>query len=89
MKIAPEHFALSTRLSPGRASSVAIRPRRIRSTANFDSFLEHNELELALDEIEGVGEQFSPPAEFWLALAAAATQMELIERATQLIRRAA
>jgi hypothetical protein len=59
------------------------------SLANFDRFLEHNEIELALDEIEGVGGQFSAPAEFWLALAGAAIQMGLIERATQLARRAA
>jgi hypothetical protein len=80
-----EHLRSARSLLP--ESSVKDSARG--SLANFDQFLDHNELELALDEIEGVGEQSAPPAEFWLALSDAAAQMGLGDRATQLASRAA
>jgi hypothetical protein len=46
-------------------------------------FLDHNELELALYELEYLGEENAVPPEYWQNLAAAAKLMELHERANQ------
>ena len=43
--------------------------------ARLEECLEHNELELALDELEALGESNSMPSEFWQALAVAAGRM--------------
>ena len=43
----------------------------------LEEWLFHNELELALDEIEGLGELNDSPAKFWEALLAAAENMNL------------
>jgi len=42
-------------------------------------FLEHNELELALDELESLGKKNSVPSEYWAVLAEAAAEMNLME----------
>lgn len=42
-------------------------------------FLEHNELELALDELELLGEENFVPCDYWAALAEAAAEMKLME----------
>lgn len=49
--------------------------------AALREYLENNELELALDELERLAEDRSCPREFWAAMAAAAAGMKLEERA--------
>lgn len=46
-------------------------------------FLDHNELELALYELECVGEDNAVPPEYWRNLAEGARLMDLQERANQ------
>lgn len=46
-------------------------------------FLDHNELELALYELECLGEDNAVPPEYWRKLAEAARLMDLQERANQ------
>ena len=42
---------------------------------NFEQFLKHNELALALDEIIGLGAKNSAPLQFWQLLKLAADRM--------------
>ena len=53
------------------------------SVERFYDWLENNELELALDELEGLGEINSAPTSFWEELRAAAEQMGLVEHAAR------
>lgn len=53
--------------------------------ARYQEFLDQNELELALDELEQVGE--GAPVEYWTALHAAAEEMGLAEHSARLHRR--
>lgn len=57
----------------------------ILSLADFEKFLRVNELELALGELESLGEIYVQDCcgEFWLTLDRAASSMELHERAAQ------
>src|SRR5262249_34146288 len=45
--------------------------------AQYQEFLDHNELELACDRLEAYGENHGVCREFWLALRDAASKMEL------------
>ena len=47
------------------------------SLAQFDEYISHNELGLALDEIAGIAEDLACKAAFWKRLEAAAEAMEL------------
>lgn len=47
-------------------------------------WLDHNELELALDELESLGEDNAAPTAYWMALQSAAERMGLSERAHRL-----
>lgn len=47
----------------------------------YEELLSHNELELAFDELEMLGEASSSSSEFWQELLAAAENMGLIEQA--------
>lgn len=47
----------------------------------YEEMLDHNELELALDLLEEIGEQNLCPREFWLSLKLAANDMGLDKRA--------
>ena len=47
----------------------------------FEECLRHNEMELALDELEDLGLTNAPPSEFWHHLSRAAENMELSDRA--------
>ncbi|MEP4931735.1 hypothetical protein [Haloferula sp.] len=47
------------------------------SASGFQEFLEHNELELALDELEGMSTTNPTTTHFWFSLRAAASEMEL------------
>jgi hypothetical protein len=57
------------------------------SIAGFDECMHHNELELALDELEDLGLTNAPPADFWRELAMAAENMKLSDRADDLKQR--
>ncbi|HVS34468.1 MAG TPA: hypothetical protein VMS17_02735 [Gemmataceae bacterium] len=57
------------------------------SVARLDEWLDHNELELALDELEALGEDNAAPPDFWHALASAAERMSLAEHKARLSRR--
>jgi hypothetical protein len=46
------------------------------SLANFDEYLAHNELGLALEEIADIGSKYACAAAFWKRLEAAAEAME-------------
>jgi hypothetical protein len=47
--------------------------------ATFREFLDHNELELALDELELLGDHNRVPIAFWWYMHAAASEMKLLE----------
>lgn len=55
--------------------------------SGFDECLRHNEMELALDELEDLGLTNAPSADFWRHLIFAAESMELSERAAEFRRR--
>lgn len=57
------------------------------TVSGFEECLRHNEMELALDELEDLGLTNAPPPEFWRQLVQAAENMGLSERATDLERR--
>ena len=65
------------------AAAAALLPASPRknpdggSLQRYDEVLEHNELELALDELEGLAEVNAVPPAFWTALAEAASEMKL------------
>ena len=53
----------------------------------FEECLRHNEMELALDELEDLGLTSNPPTEFWRHLMYAADNMALEDRAAEYKRR--
>lgn len=55
--------------------------------SGFEECLRHNEMELALDELEDLGLTNTPPPEFWRHLARAAENMELSDRAADFKRK--
>lgn len=57
------------------------------SLSGFEECLHHNEMELALDELEDLGLTNAPPSEFWRDLMRAAENMELTDRAADFERR--
>jgi hypothetical protein len=57
------------------------------TVSGFDECLRHNEMELALDELEDLGLTNAPPPDFWRHLIFAAESMELWERATDFKRK--
>jgi hypothetical protein len=78
-------------VAPGKAArlSVSVPVGRLTGTLDaFEEFLEHNELELAWDELEAVGARVSAPAEFWRKLARAAALMELPDKEAVAVGRA-
>jgi hypothetical protein len=52
------------------------------SWINAQSFLHRNELELALEALQELGELCTAPSAFWLELLSAAENMSLAEQAT-------
>lgn len=56
--------------------------------AEFEDFLDHNELECALNMLEEACEQFTPSADVWGLMAEAASSMKLLEH-TELFRQKA
>jgi hypothetical protein len=61
--------------------AVPIAGNDYATLSGYDKFLEHNELELAMDELFGLGVTNHPAAEFWRHLKRAAENMGLSERA--------
>ena len=57
--------------------------------ARLAEWLDHNELELALDELEALGEDNAASPTYWEYLRSAAERMGLAEHAVRLGRRAA
>lgn len=49
--------------------------------AEFEGFIDHNELECALNMLEEACEQFTPSADVWDLMAEAALSMQLLENA--------
>ena len=56
----------------------------IQLRQQFEEYIEHIELGLALDTLESIGDRTDVPGGFWRALENAATQMALATRADQL-----
>ncbi|MBL8755003.1 MAG: hypothetical protein JNK15_16985 [Planctomycetes bacterium] len=53
----------------------------------YREWIEHNELELALDELEGLGENNRVPRQFWIHLRDAALEIQLAEHRLRFDRR--
>jgi hypothetical protein len=51
------------------------------SPPNYQEFLDHNELELAMETLAECGEDRSAPRAFWSALADAANEMQMLNQA--------
>ena len=49
-------------------------------SAEYREYLDHNELGLALNTLETIGEQIDPPIEYWSHLENAALEMRLSDR---------
>ena len=49
----------------------------------YQEFIDHNELELACDNLERYAEAYPVSQEFWLALRDAATKMGLLDHASR------
>jgi hypothetical protein len=58
------------------------------SVVEYQSFIEHNELELALDELADVGAANRVVPQFWRSLAKAAENMGLTDKARQIQQKA-
>lgn len=48
---------------------------------NYEDWLSHNELELAFDELEGIGDEIDFSHAFWSEMLAAAENMSLLKHA--------
>ena len=73
--ITRRHLARA-RAELGRVSGVAQY-----AASEFEDYLNHNELELAMDLLEAAGDGNASTAEFWRALSQAAANMGLHDRA--------
>ena len=60
-------------------SSSSLSEVDVASLQQFDEYLSHNELGLAMNEIAALGENYPCKAAFWLRLEQAALEMELPE----------
>jgi hypothetical protein len=86
-QVTKSHLRFATQLLPklltennGRDST-----KEIATLEAYNEYLDHNELELALDQLEGLGELNTVPPAYWKNLANAAETMDLHDRATQLL----
>jgi hypothetical protein len=73
--------------SPIRENDGAIPEYDLATLAAYGELLDHNELELALDRLDGLGELNDCPGGYWRNLFKAALLMGLNERAAALHRR--
>ena len=58
-------------------------PKRLERLAEYEEYLAHNELELALDELEQIGEEGVRSISYWQNLLAAADNMGLAKHAVR------
>lgn len=58
-----------------------------QNLATFQEWLDHNELELALEDLEALGDENEVPQEFWHLLREAAKKMALTTRVERYSRR--
>jgi hypothetical protein len=70
-------------------SLLPAQPTGTDTLARLAEWLDNNELELALDELEGMGLESEVAGQFWVALRTAAERMGLTDRADRLGNRAA
>ena len=75
-QITRHHLECARTLLP----SPHIEDPHFGSMVQYEEFLQHNELELGLDELEGLGKLNHGSPDFWLELAAAAKNMGLQDR---------
>ena len=68
-------------------ASTIVAGDALRAAAEYEEYLEHNELELALDSLARAAEDCRAPSRVWRLLADAARNMELADRADELGRR--
>jgi len=73
-----------TRADLERARNLIPSSKDESDLAQYVEFLEANELELALDELEAIGSETACPPEFWRVLLSAAEGMHLTEHVTRL-----
>jgi hypothetical protein len=86
------HWADTERqLREARAALSVVRAQdpSLGTDPQFQEFLDANELQLALEELEGLGGQTDAPPAFWSILRAAAERMELHDHAARYAERAA
>lgn len=75
-RITREHLEAARNQLPANLASGA----EGATVADYEHYLEHNELELALDELADIGYTNAPPPEFWRSLIRAAENMSLNDR---------
>ncbi len=77
---------VTARLEGARAllPAAAVAGPEGASIGSYREFMEHNELELALDELELLGDANPVPDDFWRGLLAAAELMKLDRRAQRI-----
>lgn len=86
-QVTKSHLRFATQLLPNllTQNDGEDSAKDIGTIDAYNKYLEHNELELALDQLEGLGELNTIPPAYWMNLANAAETMDLHERATQLM----
>lgn len=77
-KVTEAHLRSAQRALPEPPTEIAGEFGRLQS--EFSSFLDHNELELALDMLQQLGEMVSCPGGFWRDLERAAESMSLTNK---------
>lgn len=77
-KVTEAHLRSAHRALPELPTEVAAEFERLQS--EFSSFLDHNELELALDMLQELGELVTCRGGFWRDLERAAESMSLPNR---------
>jgi len=77
-KVTEAHLRAAEQSLPSSPPEVAGEYERLH--AEFTSFLDHNELELALDMLQELGELVPCRGEFWQDLERSAESMDLFHR---------
>ena len=78
-KITEQHLEAARALLP--SPLIECPEAEWGSLKQFEEYLAANELEMAMDQLEGMGEANDCTAEFWQELVAAAENMEQTKRA--------
>jgi hypothetical protein len=86
-----QHWAETERQLRAARAELSIAPHQEPSLGTDDRYQEYldaNELQLALEELEGLGQQNEASPAFWDMLRTAAERMQLREHAVRYARRA-